>query len=119
MPRETYAARLLRTHFSDRARRNCISRGAVMALRASRFSAYLRGCTEGTGFEPVRAFARRFSRPVPYHSASPPGQTSNLVSIPTGRNRRLRVTVNLKSVRNDRLPGRVGQLTTRRPVVEP
>src|SRR5205807_10295235 len=29
--------------------------------------------TEGRGFEPLRACARRFSRPVPYRSASPPG----------------------------------------------
>ena len=27
---------------------------------------------EGTGLEPVRAFARRFSKPVHYHSANPP-----------------------------------------------
>jgi hypothetical protein len=26
---------------------------------------------EGAGLEPARAFTRRFSRPVPYHSAQP------------------------------------------------
>ena len=30
---------------------------------------------EGTGLEPVRACARRFSRPLHYHSASPPART--------------------------------------------
>src|SRR6185503_17668803 len=88
-------------------------------LRPRKSSVYFRGMTEGTGFEPVRAFARRFSRPVPYHSASPPGHVANLVSNSRGRNRRVTVTVKLTSVRNDCLPGRVGQSTTRRFAVEP
>src|SRR5229473_5952255 len=37
--------------------------------------------TEGAGLEPARACARRFSRPVPYHSASPP-KRSNLAATP-------------------------------------
>src|SRR2546428_3964039 len=36
---------------------------------------------EGAGLEPARACARRFSRPVPYHSASPPDR-SNLARAP-------------------------------------
>lgn len=55
--------------------------------RGSGVNAHMNETAEGAGLEPARAFTRRFSRPVPYHSASPPGEQNLMTSGGAGPRR--------------------------------